>query len=63
MKTFKSTINNKSASFRSNKESMMELVDKLNSFLKISNIQGNEIALKRAKDRGKTLTREKLWQL
>ena len=63
MKTFKSTINNKSASFRSNKESMMELVDKLNSFLKISNIQGNEIALKRAKERGKTLTREKLRKL
>jgi acetyl-CoA carboxylase carboxyltransferase component len=63
MKTFKSTINNKSASFRSNKESMMELVDKLNSFLKISNIQGNEIALKRAKERGKSLTREKLTKL
>ena len=63
MKTFKSTINNKSASFRSNKESMMELIDKLNSFLKISNIQGNEIALKRAKERGKSLTREKLTKL
>ena len=48
----KSTINNKSASFRSNKEAMEVLVEKLNSFLKISKIQGSKLALKRAKERG-----------
>ena len=63
MKTFKSTINNKSASFRSNKEAMEVLVEKLNSFLKISKIQGSELALKRAKERGKSLSREKIEKL
>ena len=63
MKGFKSTINNRSASFRTNKEAMKELVNELNSYLKISHIQGNDIALKRAKDRGKSLTRDKIHKL
>ena len=46
MKDFKSTINNKSASFRNNKEAMKSLVCELNEHLKISHLQGNEIALK-----------------
>ena len=48
MKDFKSTINNKSASFRNNKEAMKSLVSELNDYLKISHLQGKEIALKRA---------------
>ena len=45
MKDFKSTINNKSASFRNNKEAMKSLVSDLDRYLKISHLQGNEIAL------------------
>ena len=63
MKGFKSTINNRSASFRTNKEAMKELVKDLNDHLKISHLQGNEIALKRAKERGKSLTRDKINKL
>ena len=63
MKDFKSTINNKSASFRNNKEAMKSLVSELNEHLKISHLQGNEIALKRAKERGKSLTRDKITKL
>ena len=63
MKDFKSTINNKSASFRNNKEAMKSLVSELNEHLKISHLQGNEIALKRAKERGKSLTRDKIAKL
>ena len=63
MKDFKSTINNKSASFRNNKEAMKSLISELNEYLKISHLQGNEIALKRAKERGKSLTRDKIAKL
>ena len=63
MKDFKSIINNKSASFRNNKEAMKSLVSELDGYLKISHLQGNEIALKRAKERGKSLTRDKIAKL
>ena len=49
MKVFKSSINNKSASFKTNKRAMIELVKELNSYLKLSKIQGSEFALKKAK--------------
>ena len=63
MKDFKSTINNKSASFRANKEAMQDLVNLLNEHLKVAHKQGNEIALKRAKERGKSLSRDKISRL
>ena len=47
MKVFKSSINNKSASFKTNKRAMFELVKELNSYLKLSKIQGSEFALKK----------------
>ena len=55
MKVFKSSINNKSASFKTNKRAMIELVKELNSYLKLSKIQGSEFALKKAKQNGKSL--------
>ncbi len=54
MKVFKSSINNKSASFKTNKRAMIELVKELNSYLKLSKIQGSEFALKKAKQNGKS---------
>ena len=51
MKFFKSSINNKSASFKSNKKAMNELLYELNSYLKLSKIQGSEFALKKAQQR------------
>ena len=55
MKKFKSTINEKSASFKLNKDGMLNLIEKLESNLKLSKVQGNESALKKAKERGTTL--------
>ena len=63
MKDFKSTINNKSASFRANKEAMLGLVNILNDHIKVAHQQGNEIAIKKAKERGKSLTRDKINKL
>ena len=60
MKKFKSTINEKSASFKLNKDGMLNLIKKLESNLKLSKIQGNDIALKKAKERGKSLARERI---
>ena len=51
MKVFKSSINNKSASFKTNKRGMNELVKELNSYLKLSKIQGSEFAIKKASER------------
>jgi len=61
--SFKSTINNKSASFLSNVEKMKELVSELDSYLSVSKIQGNEQSLKKAKQRGKSLANERLNKL
>ncbi len=61
--SFKSSINNKSASFLSNMEKMKELVSELDSYLSISKIQGNEQSLKKAKQRGKSLANERLNKL
>ena len=47
MKKFKSTINEKSASFKLNKDGMLNLIEKLESNLELSKVQGNESALKR----------------
>ena len=63
MKVFKSSINNKSASFKTNKRAMIELVKELNSYLKLSKIQGSEFALKKAKQNGKSLSRDKITKL
>mgnify|MGYP001295532528 CR=1 FL=1 len=63
MKVFKSSINNKSASFKTNKRGMNELVKELNSYLKLSKIQGSEFALKKAKQNGKSLSRDKITKL
>ena len=63
MKVFKSTINNKSASFKTNKRAMNELVKELNSYLKLSKIQGSEFALKKAEQNGKSLSRVKITKL
>ena len=63
MKVFKSSINNKSASFKTNKRAMTELVKELNSYLKLSKIQGSEFALKKAKQNGKSLSRDKITKL
>ena len=61
--SFKSSINNKSASFLSNMEKMKELVSELDSYLSVSKIQGNEQSLKKAKQRGKSLANERLNKL
>ena len=60
MKKFKSTINEKSASFKLNKDGMLNLIEKLESNLELSKVQGNESALKKAKERGKSLARERI---
>jgi len=60
MKKFKSTINNRSASFKNNKKAMLKLVKKLNGFLKLSKSAGSPGALIKAKQRGKSLSSEKL---
>ena len=49
MKKFKSTINEKSASFKTNKDAMLKLIDKLKSNLKLGKVLGNEVSLKKAK--------------
>ena len=59
METFKSSINNRSASFKSNKKAMLNLIDELNNYLNKTKILGSEIALDRAKKRGKSLVNEK----
>ena len=48
METFKSSINNRSASFKSNKKAMLNLIDELNNYLNKTKILGSEIALDRA---------------
>ena len=60
MKKFKSTINEKSASFKTNKDAMLKLIDKLESNLKLSKVLGNEVSLKKANDRGKSLASERI---
>ena len=60
MKKFKSTINNRSASFKNNKKAMLKLIKKLNGFLKLSKNAGSPGALIKAKQRGKSLSSEKL---
>ncbi len=60
MKKFKSTINEKSASFKLNKDGMLNLIKKLESNLELSKVQGNDSALKKAKERGKSLARERI---
>ena len=49
MKTFKSSINNRSASFKSNKKAMLNLIDELNNYLNKTKILGSEVAVDRAK--------------
>ena len=49
METFKSSINNRSASFKSNKKAMLNLIDELNNYLNKTKILGSEVALDRAK--------------
>ena len=63
MDSFKSSINNRSASFKSNKKAMLQLVDELNNHLNKTKILGSEIALERAKKRGKSLANEKIKKL
>ena len=63
METFKSSINNRSASFKSNKKAMLNLIDELNNYLNKTKILGSEIALDRARKRGKSLVNEKIKKL
>jgi len=60
MKKFRSTINEKSASFNHNKDAMLKLIEKLESNLELSKVQGTESSLKKAKQRGKSLARERI---
>ena len=60
MKKFKSTINEKSASFNHNKDAMLKLIEILESNLELSKVQGTESSLKKAKQRGKSLARERI---
>jgi len=63
MNSFISSINNRSASFKSNKKAMLELIDVLNKNLDKTKILGSEIALDRAKKRGKSLATKKIKKL
>ena len=63
METFKSSINNRSASFISNKKAMLNLIDELNNYLTKTKVLGSEVALDRAKKRGKSLANEKIKKL
>ena len=60
MKKFRSTINEKSASFKTNKDAMLKLIEKLEYNLSLSKILGNKVSLKKAKDRGKSLANERI---
>ena len=60
MKKFKSTINEKSASFKTNKDAMLKLIEKLEYNLSLSKILGNKVSLEKAKDRGKSLANERI---
>ena len=60
MKKFRSTINEKSASFNLNKDAMLKLIEKLEFNLELSKVQGTESSLKKAKKRGKSLARERI---
>ena len=60
MKKFRSTINEKSASFNLNKDAMLKLIEKLESNLELSKVQGTESSLKKAKQRGNSLARERI---
>ena len=63
METFKSSINNRSASFKSNKKAMLNHIDELNNYLNRTKILGSEVALDRARKRGKSLANEKIKKL
>ena len=51
MNSFISSINNRSASFKSNKKAMLKLIDDLNKNLDKTKILGSETALDQAKKR------------
>ena len=63
MNSFISSINNRSASFKSNKKAMLKLIDDLNKNLDKTKILGSETALDQAKKRGKSLATEKIKKL
>ena len=63
MNSFISSINNRSASFKSNKKAMLKLIDDLNKNLDKTKILGSETALDQAKKRGKSLATKKIKKL
>ncbi len=60
MRALLSNINTASASFRDNKEAMLELVKKLDKYLIESRFQGKEKSIDRARNRNKLLARERI---